>query len=295
MAAGKQTSGKPGAPAGKTVAKSPGSGVVKREEPKDNLPTVQYDEEDYGSGFEDMGAADLAIPFLAILQKGSPQVDEEKEAYIDGAKPGMILNTVTQEVYDGKGEGILFVPVHRVHNYVEWVPRDSGGGFVAVHEVESPMIIQARKHGAFGKLASPDENDLVETFSVFGLLVHEDGSFDSAIIAFSSTQIKHYKRWMTTARGIMVRSPQGKRVNPPLFAHVYRLKTKGEQNTKGSWHGWDIKFEGGNAATARLEQDNDVYQAAKGLRDLVTSGQARAAYNTAQDDTATGGGDEDEY
>lgn len=285
-------------PAAKKTAAGKGKSteVVKREEAKDNLPVAHYDAEDYGAGFEDMGAADLAIPFLSILQKGSPQVDEDSEAFIEGAKPGMVLNTVTQEIYDAKEEGILFIPVHRVHNYIEWVPRDEGGGFVGVHEVDSPMIRQARAHGGKdGKLKSPDENDLVETFSVFGLAVHEDGSFDSAIISFSSSQIKHYKRWMTTARGVMVRSPQGQRVNPPLFAHIYRLKTRGESNAKGSWHGWDIKFEGGKAENARLEQDNELYQAAKGLRDLVTSGQARAAYNSVQDDTDGSDDDKDTY
>ncbi|MFA5604205.1 MAG: hypothetical protein WDA12_05095 [Bacilli bacterium] len=280
--------GKKPAPAAKATT---GKSVVKKEEErKDLLPEIDYGE-DAGAGFEDIGQEDLAIPFLAILQSGSPQVDEDEPGYIDGAKAGAVLNTVTQEVYDGKS-GVLFVPVHRVHNFVEWVPRDQGGGFAGVYEPDDPIVIKARRGGAFGRLESPDGNDLVETFTVFGLLVHKDGSFDPAIIAFSSTQIKHYKRWMTQARGIMVRSPSsGQRINPPLFSHAYRLTTKQESNNKGKWHGWSISFDGGSTNSARLEQDSDVYQAAKGLREMVTSGAAKANYSSVQQDSD---GDNDE-
>ena len=86
---------------------------------------------------------------------------------------------------------------------------------------------------------------------------------------------------MTQARGVMVRTEDGRRVNPPLFGHVYRLKTRGEQNAKGKWQGWSIGFEGASASTARLQQDDELYQAAKGLRDMVTTGAAKAAYESA--------------
>src|SRR5690606_39209842 len=115
----------------------------------------------------------------------SPQVDEDGPAYVQGAKKGMIINSVTEELYPGD-PGVLFLPVHREHRFVEWVPRDQGGGFVASHEPTDPMIIEARKGGGFGKLESPEGNDIVETFYVFGLVVDEDGLGIPAVVSFSS-------------------------------------------------------------------------------------------------------------
>ncbi|HSH65320.1 MAG TPA: hypothetical protein VLB84_05840, partial [Bacteroidia bacterium] len=57
-----------------------------------------YDESDFGAGFEDASQNSFSIPILRILQDQSPQVKRHNEKYIEGAKPGMIFNTVTKEV-----------------------------------------------------------------------------------------------------------------------------------------------------------------------------------------------------
>ena len=83
---------------------------------------------DYGShaaeGFENQTQEDLKIPFLSVLQSNSPQCDDEN---FPDARPGMIFNSVTEELADGK-EGVVFVPATTDHVYTEWVPIDDGGG-----------------------------------------------------------------------------------------------------------------------------------------------------------------------
>ena len=54
--------------------------------------------DDLSKGFENMTQEDIALPFVRILGQLSPQVTEGDAKYIDGAKPGMIYNTVTNEV-----------------------------------------------------------------------------------------------------------------------------------------------------------------------------------------------------
>ena len=49
-------------------------------------------------GFDNMTQDDLALPFVRILGQLSPQVTEGDSKFIDGAKPGMIYNTVTSEL-----------------------------------------------------------------------------------------------------------------------------------------------------------------------------------------------------
>ena len=71
--------------------------------------------ESVSSGFEGMGQEDFALPFLRLLTNTSPEVGE-----VDGAMPGMVFNTVTGELYDGK-KGLTVIPCA----YVRHEEKDS--------------------------------------------------------------------------------------------------------------------------------------------------------------------------
>ena len=53
---------------------------------------------DQGTGLEDASAEDYAIPFLRILQGGSPQVKKSEGKYIQGSEEGDIFNTVSIKI-----------------------------------------------------------------------------------------------------------------------------------------------------------------------------------------------------
>ena len=63
---------------------------------------------DDAKGFDNMTQDDLALPFVRILGQLSPQVTMGDAKYIESAKPGMIYNTVTNELYDGKTPSSVF-------------------------------------------------------------------------------------------------------------------------------------------------------------------------------------------
>jgi hypothetical protein len=109
----------------------------------------------------------------------------------------------------------------------------------------------------------------VETFSVFGLLLREDGSYEQVMIAFSSTQIKAYKQWMTRSGAILVKQPDGRNVRPPLWAHRWKLTTRKQENAKGVWHGWHVAFDGASAEDARIAPDEEIYLAARAFRNAA--------------------------
>ena len=53
-----------------------------------------------GTGLESVGTEDYALPFLRIIQSGSPQLKKsDPNKYIDGAEEGMLFNTLTNEYY----------------------------------------------------------------------------------------------------------------------------------------------------------------------------------------------------
>lgn len=253
-----------------------------------NLPeqTSAYEEE-AGAGFEGMTADEMIIPRITILQKMSPQVDEDKESYVDGAKAGKMINSVTGQLYEK--EGFNFIPVHRVHEFLEFVPRDQGGGFQGSHSPDSQLVAKAREaaEGNWGKLKVQEGdgagNDLIETFQVYGLVVEED-MFYPSVLSFSSSNIRVFKRWMTMARSVQLRGDDGHRFTPPLFAHVYRVSTQYQENAKGSWYSYQVVWAETNARDSRLPADSELFQAAKGVRDMVLSGAARTNYNKSGDD-----------
>jgi len=51
----------------------------------------------------------------------------------------------------------------------------------------------------------------------------------------------------------------------PRFSHVYSLKTLSEENSKGSWHGWEMSREG-------LVPDANIYNSCKTFAKSVTEG-----------------------
>jgi hypothetical protein len=244
--------------------------------------------DDVGTGFEDFTQDDLAVPFIALLQKGSPQVEEDNPKRIEGAKGSMFMNTVTQKLWDGKA-GIVVIPVHRTRSFIEWIPKDDGGGLVNVFQPDAPEVraVLAKAGKKFGKLKIGDNNDLAETFNVFCLLVGPDGkSTERVVISFASSQIGGYKKWMTMAQSIQVPSKEDpdRMVNPPMFSHLYRLTSFFFQKKEHTWYKMQATFAYGDAEKSNLPEGSPLFEAAKEFRALVLSGAASANFESAVQD-----------
>ena len=230
---------------------------------EENLPMAMADmQQDADAGFEEASGGDFSIPFLRILQDLSPQCKERREEYVEGAKPGLFFNTVTQELSDV----VSIVPCHFKKSMVEWVPRDSGGGFVAEH----PMGTEEGLERDGGKFITKDGNDLIETAKHYVLIVSEDGDYMPAVVMLTSTQLKKSRRWMSDMQRLKMTGPNGRKFTPPMFSHLYRAKPKAEGNGQGDWYGWNFEID------RRLTgEDAEVYEAAKQFRDAVKAGQVR--------------------
>ena len=72
-------------------------------------------EADANAGSQNMTQEDLALPFLKVLGQLSPEVNKMNEKFIEGAEPGMIFNTVTNQLFDGK-KGVDVIPVFTKEN-----------------------------------------------------------------------------------------------------------------------------------------------------------------------------------
>jgi len=85
---------------------------------------------------EKLGLGDVSVPYIYLLQPGSPQVAEGGEKQVKGARPSMFYNTATGELWD-RENGFPFVPVAYEVVISEWLDREKGlKGWVADHDRE---------------------------------------------------------------------------------------------------------------------------------------------------------------
>jgi len=223
-----------------------------------------------GAGFENQTQQDTSVPFLSILQGMSPILKTREDL-----RQGMIYNTVTGDAVKGS-DGVAFVPATTQHLFIEWKPRNEGGGFVAQHALDSEIVKSAQANQPFGKYTN-GKNDLVDTFYVYGVVVGVDGELSPATISFTGTKIKKYRVWMTKAMGLQIKLADGRSMQAPLFSHRYRLKTVAEKNNKGEFFNWNITWDATEEIDCRLPTDDDAFLAAVALGKAVGEGRARAS------------------
>lgn len=203
---------------------------------KQELTTINF-EQHVGKGFEDVQAKDLQIPFLYLLQKLSPAVDEADPAYVKGAKAGMFINNVTKEVFDT----LRVVPVYFTSASVEWKPNR--GGFVGQHKSTSETVLTAKQitdSNGRRRTMTKTGNELVDTHYMHVLYRNSPDpnteKWEHAVIAFTSTQLKKSRQWLTNTMKYTM--PNGQPY--PMFAFTYNLAKILESNDAGNWWGYTI-------------------------------------------------------
>jgi hypothetical protein len=222
-----------------------------KEQTKEKLELVVSEQiidygQDEGAGLEGADAQSFAIPFLTVVQRMSPICDEQDGEYNPLAKPGMIRNTATGELYDGK-EGIHILICAFQRRFLRWAPRDAGGGFKG--EITPEEAAELEGSGAVqqfeGKLLFPMKDGslsiktcdrLSDTRNHF-CIVEANGS--QALISLASTQIKKSKQLNAILTNIRFKR-EGKDIKPPSWAVRIHMSTVAESNEKGNWHG--VKF-----------------------------------------------------
>ena len=252
--------------------------------------------EDAGQGFENQDMSFRKLPMLVVLQSNSPQVVESKGK----VHAGQLYNTVTGEVFDE----IVVVPAMLDKCFLQFIPREDGGGFRGRHKEDSKVVKEAlaRNEGrAFGKLPVPQPSDpktgkpqptheLVENYEMYAITTREDDVSGFAVIPFQSTKIKTLRGWNTQISMFAPKlgTKQFKPREIPMYAHRVKITTEMESNAKGSYFIPVLSpAMGGDDLVKSLIGRNDPrYQAAKQLHDEVAAGKAKAAYETMDQEPA---------
>jgi len=216
------------------------------------------------SGF---GALDLsrdtAIPYITILQSGSPQLNQSKAEYIEAAKAGQLYNTVTQATFPE----LTVIPVFYHLRYVEWKAREQGGGFIASHSADSGILGKAARDPMTGRYVLENGNHIVQTAYHY-VLAKINGGYQNAVISMASSQLKKSRRWNSLMLSQKIKGPSGM-FTPPTYAFTYKITTVGESNDRGSWFGFQV--EKGDQVT-----DSSIYGEGKAFSTAASSGAIEA-------------------
>ena len=216
--------------------------------------------EDAGSGLENIGAEDVTIPRLKILQALSPEVNKHDGKYVDGACSGDIINTVSSTLYNDDNP-LVVLPVAYKRLFLEWTPRESGGGLVAQHD--DPNILSKTTRNKTGQDELENGNYIQTSATHFVLAIGKDGDFDTAMISMAGTQLKRSRTWNSMMASVKMKSGD-KVFTPPSFSHKYSLGCVQESNDRGSWFGWGI-----SALGQVSESEMAFYEAAKTFAEQV--------------------------
>jgi len=235
-------------------------------EKKEGALATNLFEADAQQGTQNISQEDLALPFLKILGQLSPEVNKRDGKYVEGAEPGKIINTVTNELFDS----IDVIPCHYKRQYIEWQDRGtSSGAPVAIHEADSDIVSTTTRDKGY-KDRLPNGNYLENTANHFVLLCGKNPQ--TALLSMKSTQLKVSRKWNSMMMGIKMQGKNGL-FTPPTYSHIYNLKTVQMSNDKGTWFGWDVSKVG------PVEQE-DLYGMAKNFALSVGKGETQPKYGT---------------
>lgn len=230
------------------MAKETTAVTAKKEAPAPAIVDDAMLAEFTGFGFENTTSDDYAIPYLSVLQKGSPQVDEDDPEYIENSKPGMLFDSVTREVIPSTRDNeVIIIPCAFERQFVEWAPRESGGGIKGVYSVEEGqrMLRTTSKPEGQSRDVLPNGNSLADTRLHYVIYINPmTGVIGRALISMTSTQLKYSRRWMSVQSGVKIDGPNGTKVQAPSFACQYKVLTTREENDSGSWYSWTIESAG---------------------------------------------------
>lgn len=232
-----------------------------------------------GAGAENITNKDIIIPRLTILQSLSPQLNKKKSEYIEGSSAGDICDVATGEFFEGEVEFLL---CHFETMYLEWAPRETGKGLLAIHL--DPLVEERATKTDSGALVNEAGNLIQKTYQFYGLNVTAGGR--PCFIPMASTQLKVGRKWNTMVKACRMKDENGEEFDPPTFHQTYRLKSSEEANAKGEWFSWQVIA---GTPIQELEDAANLWRKCIELGEQMKSGAARADTDHFEQDQDTSG------
>ena len=219
------------------------------------LPSTALYEGDAHAGFENVKTTSLALPILKLLQNGSGEAQKRNQNYVEGAEPGMLLNTVTKKLYDG-AKGIEVIPCHYKLEYQEWADFGTGSGRPEnIYSADSDILSKTKNEMGKDRL---DNGNYILTVGQHYVLIRDGNSTENALISMSSSQGKISRKWNSMMMSITLDGKNGP-YTPPSFSHKYRLTSVLNSGKGNQWYGYNVTKVGPVEEPALYERAKKFY------------------------------------
>lgn len=187
------------------------------------------------SGTEHLTKDDVQMPRMGLAQQMSPELVDSDPKFIEGLRIGTLFNNLTGQIY---GVGPIKFCVVRADKprYVEFIPREAGGG------IKDPNVPANDPRTQFG----PNGEMPVAT-KFYDFVVMLLPSKELIALSFKSTGLKVAKQLngLIQARGT------------DIYEGVYQLGTTMTQNAKGRFAIFNVKNAGWFPKTAEGKEMHD--------------------------------------
>ena len=220
------------------------------------LPSSILFEDDAAAGFENVKTTSLALPILKLLQNGSGEAQRRNQNYVEGAEPGMFLNTVTKKLYDG-AKGIEVIPCHYKLEYQEWADFGTGSNRPENIYADDSDILSKTTKDSSGK-DRLDNGHYIQTTGHHYVLIVSDDSVEQALISMSSSQGKISRGWNSMMLSITFEGKNGP-YNPSSFSHSYKLTSVLNSGKGNQWYGYNVAKIGPVKDEALYERSKKFY------------------------------------
>lgn len=190
------------------------------------------------AGFEDVNLDTMAVPFIKILQELSPQCRKQKPEFIPSAEPGMLVNSVANELYPTP---LRFVVGKFERYFTEWKP--DRGGFVGQHTpelIERAFAAEKLERDQKGRLIAPSTGNILSDTYIYYVLLPDFLDSGVCVLNMSSTQLREAKKLNRMMTHMTI--PGTKQKALPYFM-IWSLDTHLTSNDQGEWFTPKITFE----------------------------------------------------
>ncbi|CAM6053267.1 unnamed protein product [Sphagnum tenellum] len=146
----------------------------------------------------------------------------------------MVINTVSGELFNARKEPIKFIPCYYDRKYVEWIDRESGGGYVGEHTIDSDILdFCERDDKGIPRLKSDKTHMVVETAYWYGLFFSiENNSWSQCLIVFKSSGLKVSRKWNNS---IVTSKIPNTDIQAPRWLYEYDLHVESQKKGNNTW------------------------------------------------------------
>lgn len=186
---------------------------------------------------DNITAADLKLPRVALLQSMTKQVQDQPDVY----KPGGFMNTLTQDVLPTP---LVFTPVFVFKNCIRWNPREKGGGIVYKTLKFTADVI---KDISWQGQEKPVATQYINCVCLI------EGQDMPLVISFCNTSFKAGQDLLTLVQ-----------LSGCAWKYQYELQSVKTSNAKGTWHVMRVKRLS-LTAEAKATEAAHLYENVKGM------------------------------